>query len=196
MPALRITGPQRAISASRWVLSPSGVILSAGGMSELRSAKRCFTTGSCKAKRSAVLSFFNASGGVPLGAYRPCQTLTSKPLRPCSSSVGTFGSAVSRRGTVTPNTLTRPSLITPTLFLLLSPRQPRGHGAPDHLAAGVPDRRAGLRGLVAQQVSLPAQQVVHRRACAFVGHGGQLDADLAHEQQAAQVRDGAQSGIG
>lgn len=33
----------------------------------------------------ATLSLSNTSGGVPLGAYRPCQMVTSKPLSPASS---------------------------------------------------------------------------------------------------------------
>ena len=47
------------------------------------------------AKRIAVLSFFSTGAGVPLGAYMPCHTFTSKPFKPCSSKVGTLGNAAS-----------------------------------------------------------------------------------------------------
>ena len=70
---------------------------------------------------SALLMAMTTSLGVPLGAYMPCQTLTSKPLRPCSSSVGMSGSEDRRLGVVTPKTLARwPSLITGTVCVVWS----------------------------------------------------------------------------
>ena len=97
-----ITGPHLAISACRWLRKPSGVILSALGMSELSSARRLVTIGSAMAVFSAAFSLSITSLGVPLGAYMPCHTFTSKPFRPCSSSVGTSGSDARRLCVVTP----------------------------------------------------------------------------------------------
>src|SRR5215475_12805785 len=41
---------------------------------------------------SAIESFSTIAGGVPRGANTPCQTASSKPLRPASSAVGRSGS--------------------------------------------------------------------------------------------------------
>ena len=77
---------------------------------------RFLTFSSLMATFSALLMAMTTSLGVPLGAYMPCQTLTSKPLRPCSSSVGMLGRDDRRLGVVTPKTLARwPSLITGTV---------------------------------------------------------------------------------
>ncbi|MNL72943.1 hypothetical protein D3C87_1983390 [compost metagenome] len=60
-------------------------------------------SGSFSARRIASLTFFVTAAGVPLGAYRPCHTVTWKFFRPLSSSVGRSLSAgvVRRLGVVT-----------------------------------------------------------------------------------------------
>ncbi|MOA27524.1 hypothetical protein D3C78_1484060 [compost metagenome] len=60
-------------------------------------------SGSLSARRMASLTFLTTAAGVPLGAYRPCQTVTWKSLRPLSASVGRALSAgvVRRLGVVT-----------------------------------------------------------------------------------------------
>ena len=70
--------------------------------------------------RKASVSLSSTGLGVPLGAYMPCQTLTSKPFMPCSSSVGMLGRAERRCNVVTPNTLTRPSLMMGTVCVVWS----------------------------------------------------------------------------
>jgi hypothetical protein len=94
---------------------------------------------------------------------------TLKPFRPCESSVGSLASAgcVSGLSVVTAKALT---------------------------AGG--DLAGGVGGLVAHDVHLAAEQVVHRRCRALVGHGGHVDLQALLQQQAAQVRCGAQAGIG
>src|SRR5206468_3140155 len=57
---------------------------------------------------SAAFKRSTTGFGVPLGTYSPCQTSTSKPLIPCSTSVGMFGSEGTRFLLVTPNTFTLP----------------------------------------------------------------------------------------
>lgn len=86
---------------------------------------------------------------------------------PCSSSVGTSGSAPRRFGTVTPY----------------------------NLHAAFLDQRHRLRGLVAQQVDLATQQVGHRRTRTLVRYRGHLGTDGRLEQQPAQVRDRAQARV-
>jgi hypothetical protein len=54
----------------------------------------------------------------------------------------------------------------------------------------------GVRRLVAHQVDLAAEQIVHRRRRALVRHGLHVDLERALEQQAAQMRGGAKAGIG
>ncbi len=58
------------------------------------------------------------------------------------------------------------------------------------------DRCAGVGGLVAQQVDMAGQQVAQRRRGALVRHGFHADADALLQQQAAQVRRRALTGIG
>ncbi len=70
----------------------------------------------------------------------------------------------------------------------------RGHGIGLHLAAE--DLAGGVRGLVAHEVDLAAEQVGHRRAGALVGHGDDLGADRRHEQHAAEVARRADAGVG
>ena len=69
-----------------------GVALSAGIGSVLISRKRFTRSGSFNAPISAMESFSTIAGGVPRGANTPCQTASSKPLRPASSAVGRSGS--------------------------------------------------------------------------------------------------------
>ena len=65
-------------------------------------------SGSFKAACRALLSLASTSGGVPLGAYSPCQMLTSKPFKPASFKVGkSFSAGVLKRfKVVTANALT------------------------------------------------------------------------------------------
>ena len=45
-----------------------------------------------------------------------------------------------------------------------------------------------MRGLVAHEVDLAAQQIRHRRSRPLVGHRRQLRADRLHEKQAAELQ--------
>jgi hypothetical protein len=50
-----------------------------------------FTSGSASAAATAAWMRLTISGGAPAGSQRPNQLTFSKPLRPCSSMVGTSG---------------------------------------------------------------------------------------------------------
>ena len=62
----------------------------------------------------------------------------------------------------------------------------RSHRIRLHLAAL--DLGGGIGGLVAHEIHLAAEQIVHRRRGALVGNGQELGLDGAHEQQSAQMR--------
>ena len=62
-----------------------------------------------------------------------------------------------------------------------------------HLAAL--DLAGGVGGLVAHEIDLPAQEIVHRRRRALVGDGGEVCLDRRHEQEAAQVRGCSQARV-
>src|SRR5690606_6754269 len=58
------------------------------------------------------------------------------------------------------------------------------------------DLLGGVGGLVAHDIDLLAEQVVHGGTGALVRDGQQVDADSAGEHGAAQVAGGADAGIG
>src|SRR6185295_16618798 len=58
------------------------------------------------------------------------------------------------------------------------------------------DLRGRVRRLVAQQVDLSAQEVIHRRPGSLVGHRQQVGLERAHEQHSTQVRRRADAGVG
>ena len=74
--------------------------------------------GSLSALRSASLSFFVTSGGVPFGAKIAFQALTWNSGRPPSFVVGTSGSAGERCGSATAYALIVPAWICGTRFTI------------------------------------------------------------------------------
>jgi D-tyrosyl-tRNA(Tyr) deacylase len=72
-PAALIAGPHLLISASTNFLWPAGVSRSSVTITAPSASCRLANSGSFSASRSAVLICCSTAGGVPLGAYRPCQ---------------------------------------------------------------------------------------------------------------------------
>src|SRR2546425_2113575 len=85
-------------------------------------SSRLTKSASFSATLSAALILSITALGVPLGAYRPCQMLTLKPLRPISSSVGNLASAgvLTRLDVVTAKALTLPLSIWPVVLVVWS----------------------------------------------------------------------------
>ncbi len=75
------------------------------------SARRCLTSGDCRARLNASFSVAMTAGGVPAGATMPCQESAEKPGRPDSAMVGSWGRADERSGEVTARALRLPALI-------------------------------------------------------------------------------------
>jgi len=97
-PAALMAGPHLPISASTNFLCSAGLTRPSVTMTAPSASWRLMNSGSLSAVRSAALSWSTTALGVPLGAYRPCQIETLKPLRPCESSVGSLDSAGVFRG--------------------------------------------------------------------------------------------------
>jgi hypothetical protein len=119
----------------------SGVALSAGIGSVLISRKRFTRSGSFNAPMSAAESLCTIAGGVPRGANTPCQTASSKPLRPASSAGGRSGSEGRRgAGEIQPGSHTREI-----------PRR-RAFEGHSHVSSRRPDCVAGHVGLELRNV--------------------------------------------
>ena len=82
---------------------------SPGATSRPKSSSRAFRSGWASAFASSAPRRETIASGVPLGTNRPCQALTSTPLMPVSSKLGTSGSAAMRRGASTASALSLPA---------------------------------------------------------------------------------------
>ena len=167
-PASSITGFQRSISESSLSWSACGVASSGGTGSVPSSAKRCATFSSASAATSA-----SASVAIDL-VRRPGRRIEAVP----DPDLNAFEAAFRGGRNV-------------------------GQGVQAFLgehgigldAAGL-DRVGRVGGLVAHEIDLAAHQVGHRRAGALVRHGGELRVERLHEEHAAQLRGGADAGVG
>src|SRR4029453_4958733 len=130
-------GLHLSISALRWARNAAGVARFSAIGSVPNSPKRCFTLSSFNATWRALVSLSIAGFGVAFGAYRPCQTETSKPFTPASSMVGTLGSEATRFLVVTPYTLIFSALIWLVVFVVWS-----------HIKSTWPPRRSFIAGAV------------------------------------------------
>src|SRR3990172_184783 len=101
-PAFLMIGPHLSISDFKWVRRASGVARSLETGSVPSSPNRWISDGSVSATWRADARASMIAFGVPLGAYSPCHTETSKFGSPASCMVGTSGSEATRFLVVTP----------------------------------------------------------------------------------------------
>ena len=160
-------GAQRSISLSSMRSAAAGVALSSDIGSVLMSLKRFTRSGSLSAVRSAVESF--ADDG-RRQSFRREQAVPHAKLEALQAGfVG--GRQVRQRF------------------------QPRLGGDRIALHLLAQDRAGGVGGLVAAQVDLLADQIVHHRPGAAIRHRRDLRLGFRQEQHAAQMRRRADAGV-
>ena len=123
-----------------------------------RSLNRVFTVGSRSASCRPETSLSTTALGVPFGAYMPCQTATSKPLRPCSSSVGMSLSEATRVLVVTPYAWILPLLICAVVLVVWSHMKSTWPPSRSFIAGPVP-----LYGTVVRSVSIALMNSMPQR---------------------------------
>src|SRR5690606_20578298 len=109
-PEARTTSPQRFTSAARIFSNSAGLVANGSAPCAL---KLSTTFGSANAALTVSLMRVMRAGGVPLGAIRPNQGLTSKLLKPASAMVGISGNDLARLALVTARARSAPPLIEP-----------------------------------------------------------------------------------